>query len=177
MLTTTLKDIRAQSPCPDGWEELLKHLGKTGAEAKTDETPLGFDVILESNGLDDALWCLRALPESMDNECRLLACDFAEPALKYITTGDDRPAKAIAMARRFAMGHATKEELAAAGAAAWEAVRAAAEAATAAAWAAGAAARAAAWAAAWAAGDAAGAAGDAAWAAQAEIFKAWIAKF
>ncbi len=180
MLTTTLNDIRAKSPCEDGWQKLLKHIGKT----KADDEPIGFDAILESNGLDDALWCIRALPESMDNDCRLLACDFAEPALKYITNGDERPAKAIWTARQFAIGEATQEELAAVRDAAWAAgaagaARDAAEAAArAAAWAAGAA-----WAAARAAAraaeaaGAAGAAGAAAWDAQETIFKTWIEKF
>ena len=110
MLTTTLNDIRKHSPCRDGREKLLAHLGKT----KADDEVLGFDVILKSNGLEDALWCLRALPESMDNECRLLACNFAEPALKYITNGDERSAAAIWTSRQFARGEATQEELTAA---------------------------------------------------------------
>jgi len=114
MLTTTLKDIRAKLPCQDGWETLIEHLGKTSAEAKVDETPLGFDVILESNGLGDALWCLRALPKSMDSECRLLACDFSESVLKYVKDGDESPAKAIAAARLYAAGKASLEDLSAA---------------------------------------------------------------
>jgi len=103
---------------------------------------------------------------------------------------DNRPRKAIEIARRFANGEATKNELAAAraaawaaaGAAAWAAARAAAwDAAEAAAWAAawdaaGAAAWAAAGAAAWAAAGAAAwnAAGDAARGAQASRLAAFL---
>ena len=53
--TTTLNEIRACKPCEDGWQKLLKHLGKT----KADDDPLEILTVLESNGLDDALWCLR----------------------------------------------------------------------------------------------------------------------
>ena len=53
--TTTLNEIRAQQPCKGGWENLLSTLGKT----KADDEPLSLLTILNSNGLDDALWCLR----------------------------------------------------------------------------------------------------------------------
>ena len=52
--TTTLNAIRAVSPCHDGWTKLLKHLGKTSA----DDEPLPLLTVLDSNGLDDALWVL-----------------------------------------------------------------------------------------------------------------------
>lgn len=55
-MKTTLNAIRATHPCEEGWAVLLKHLGKT----KADDEPLDFLTILESNGPDDALWCLRA---------------------------------------------------------------------------------------------------------------------
>ena len=88
------------------------------------------------------------------NECtaRLFACDCAERVV-HLCGDDDRPRNAIEVARRYANGKATDEELAAARAAAWAA--------------AGAAAWAAAWDAAWAAARAAArdAARDAAWAA------------
>ena len=165
MIYTTLNEIRKHHPCKDGWEKLLAHLGKT----KADDEPLSFGTILDSNGIDDALWCLRAL-DGMDGPIRELACDFAETAIKYVPEDEDRPRKAIETARRYARGEATDEELAAARAAraAWAASDAA--------WAAArAAASDAADAAARAALDAAGAAAwDAAWAAQKEIFIAWI---
>jgi hypothetical protein len=98
-----------------------------------------------------------------ERTARLFAADCAEMALpifeKY-RPNDDRPRKAIEVARRYANGEATDEERDAAWAAAWDAARAAArDAAGAAAGAAAraaardaarAAARAAAWAAAWA---------------------------
>ena len=152
MITTTLNKIRDHSPCQEGWGKLLKHLGKT----KADDEPLPFAVIVESNGLDDALWCCRTAPER-DREWRLFAVWCARRVQHLMTA--PRSVAALDVAERFARGEATVEELAAARAAA----RAAA----------GVAARAAAWdaagAAAWAAaGDAARAAagvaaGVAAW--------------
>ena len=135
---TTLNKIRACSPCTDGWTKLLKNLRKT----KPDDEPLKITSILDSNGLDDALWCLRAV-DGCQREMRLYAVDCAR-SVQHLTT-DPRSLAAIDVAERHADGVATDAEL--------EAARAAARAA---AWdAAWAAARAAAWAAAWAAARAA----------------------
>ena len=178
-MKTTLNQIREYSPCESGWKKLLTHLGKT----KADDESLSILTILESNGLDDAFWCLRAV-NGRDREIRLYAVWCARQ-VQHLNT-DPRVSACIDVAERFANGEATDEERAAARAAAGDAARAAAgdaagAAARAAAWAAAgdaawAAARAAAWDAAWAAaGDAArdaawAAAGDAAWAA------AWAAQ-
>jgi hypothetical protein len=149
-MKTTLNQIRDCGPCELGWRKLLKHLGKT----KSDDEPLSILTILESNGLDDALWCLRAV-KGRDREIRLYAVWCARQ-VQHINT-DPRVSACIDVAERFANGEATDEERAAAGDAAWDAAGAAAgdaarDAARAAAWAAaGDAARAAAWAAAWAA--------------------------
>jgi hypothetical protein len=93
---------------------------------------------------------------NVEREMRLFSCDVAEDVLPIFEAEypeDKRPQQAIETARRYADGLATKEELAAAREAAWEAAWAAARAAAReAAWAA---AGAAAWAAAWAAARAA----------------------
>ena len=100
---------------------------------------------------------------------RLFACDCAERVLAVYEKeypDDRRPRHAIEVARSYAHGNATDEELAAAGAAARYAGAAARYAARAAGWAAGDAAWDAARDAGWAAGDAAWAAAwDAGWAA------------
>jgi hypothetical protein len=151
-ITLTLNDIRKHSPCHEGWTKLLKHLGKTKAE----DEPLNLLTVLDSNGLDDTLWCFQCLDESYDNWARLVVCDLVEPALQH--TDDPRPFEAIKCAREFALGNASRGQLNAASATAWDAAR---DAASATAWdAARAAARAAAWDAAWA--DAWDAARDAA---------------
>ena len=129
---------------------LLYYLGKTEA----DDAPLSLLTILASNGLDDALWALRAV-DGYDREIRLLACDFAEhvlPIWEAQYPDDNRPRTCIETARRYADGgEATREELTAAAAAGWSAVRDARDAVR----------------------DAASAAGDAAWAAAGDA--AWDA--
>lgn len=160
-MKTTLNKIRSHYPCADGWKKLLKHLGKT----KADDEPLDLLAVLDSNGLDDALWCFRAV-DGHDREMRLFGVWCARKVQHLMT--DLRSIDALNFAERFANGKATVKELNTARAAA-RAARAAAGAAEDAAWAAEGAAGAVAWAAAgaaWAAGDAARAAGDAAWAAQ-----------
>lgn len=57
MFYTSLNKIWAQGPCNRGWETLLNYLGKTEA----DDEPLSFHSILQSNGLDDAIWALQSI--------------------------------------------------------------------------------------------------------------------
>lgn len=125
-MKTTLNKIRAHSPCDSGWKRLLKNLGKT----KADDEPLALTAILESNGLDDALWCLRAV-EGHKREMRLFAVECARSVQHLMT--DKRSLDALDVAERYANGQATQAELAAAYAAAayaaWSAARAAARAA------------------------------------------------
>ena len=166
-MKTTLNQIRAKSPCQSGWTKLLAYLGKT----KADDEPISIATILDSNGLDDALWCLQAV-KGRDREIRLFGVWCARQVQHLMT--DPRSIAALDVSERFANCNATQEELDAARDAAWAAARDASDAARAAsdaAWAArnaaSAAARDAASDAAWAAaGDAAGDASAAAWADQ-----------
>ena len=116
MITTTLNDIRARRPCTDGWQKLLAHLGKTTA----DDEPLPLVTVLDSNGLDDALWCLLTRPD-LSNLWRLYAVWCARQVQHLMT--DQRSHDALDVAERHAHGSATDDELAAAGAAAWAAAR------------------------------------------------------
>lgn len=98
MITTTLQEIRQYSPCADGWKKLLLHLGKTTA----DNEPLPLITILKSNGLDDAIWCLRTLSSEHRDRIVQFACDCAESVLPLFEAkcpGDLRPRKAIQAAR------------------------------------------------------------------------------
>jgi hypothetical protein len=183
-MKTTLNKIREHSPCASGWTKLLATLNKT----KSDDEPVSFITILESNGLDDALWCLRSAPE-YNRDSRLFAVWCARQVQHLIR--DEISLGVLDVAERHADGLATDDDLAAALAAAgdasgdaedaawaaedaawdardaaWAAARAAEDAARDAEAAAWAAARDAAWAAARDAEDAAWAAEDAAWAAE-----------
>lgn len=108
-MKTTLNGIRACHPCEDGWEKLLKHLGKT----KADDEPLDLLTVLESNGIADALWCLRAVDQKYDKVIRKLACDYAlavahlwdmpEVVRTYLTTQDESLRAAARAAARAAV--------------------------------------------------------------------------
>jgi hypothetical protein len=106
-MKTTLNKIRAHSPCASGWARLLKNLGKTCA----DDEPLAITTILDSNGVDDALWCLRAV-DGHQKEMRLYAVDCARSVQHLMK--DARSVAAIDVAERHAHGLATDSELAAA---------------------------------------------------------------
>jgi hypothetical protein len=116
-VNTTLNKIRVHAPCTDGWKKLLSHLGKTQA----DDVPLSIITILDSNGLDDALWCLRAV-ECHDREIRLYAVWCARQVQHLMT--DPRSIAALDVAERFANGEASQQELYAAWATAGDAARA-----------------------------------------------------
>ena len=158
---TTLNKIRSHGPCVSGWAKLLRHLGKTQA----DDEPLALTTILDSNGLDDALWCLRAC-DDIEKQARLYAVWCARQMQHLLT--DPRSLAALDVAERYANGEATDAELAAAEAAARDAARDVAGAvAESVAWAV-------AWAAARAAGAAAGAARAASWAAAGAVARAAV---
>ena len=149
MLNTTFAKLHEHGACPEGYQKLARSLGGVNKYGKDTLIPL--DKIIESNGLQDTIWTLRATTESSENLIIEFACQCAEHVLHFYTDkypDDKRPQLAIEAAR---VCITDKSEAAwdAAGAA-WAAARAA--------WAA---ARAAAWAAARAAGDAAWAAGAA----------------
>jgi len=162
-MKTTLNKIKSFGPCEGGWKKLLNYLGKTEA----DDQELTVRTILDSNGLQDAIWSLRAV-KGHDREIRLFAADCAESVLRLFENkypNDDIPRKAIQAARDYANGLIDV--------AAMDAARDAARAA----------ARAAAWAAAWAATrDAARAAAwaaamDAAWGTEREKQKELLLKY
>lgn len=101
---TTLNRIHVHRPPTRMWEKLLRNLGKTEA----DDQPLSFVAILDSNGLDDALWCCRAEPQHA-SLWRHFAVDCAE-AVQHLVP-DERSWHALEVARRHAEGKATDVEL------------------------------------------------------------------
>ena len=103
--TTTLAAIRAASPCESGWKKLLAALGKT----KADSEPLDLLTVLNSNGLDDALWVMSfAMPD--DRLARHFQAWCAEQVLhifEAVRPDDHRVRDQIEMLRR---DDATKAE-------------------------------------------------------------------
>lgn len=103
-MKTTLNKILKSNICKTRYEELLKKLGKI----KADDSPIEILTIFNLNGLDDALWCLRAV-DGYEKEMRLFAVWCARRAQKNIK--DARSIAAINIAEKFANGQASRIEL------------------------------------------------------------------
>ena len=58
-LTTTLKLLREHHACQPRYDHLVAALGN----GWQDDAPIPLERILDTNGLDDALWALRTLPD------------------------------------------------------------------------------------------------------------------
>jgi len=97
-----LEDIRDKHPCESGWKKLIRSLdGRT-------EGNVSLSHILDSNGIEDAVWCLRVLPYR--DQC-LFRADVAE--LTVHLCDDLRPQVAIVAIRVWHAGDISDESLAA----------------------------------------------------------------
>lgn len=104
MIYTTLNRISSHSPSADFWTKLLKNLDKTQA----DDDPLPLLTVLESNGLDDAIWAIRAI----DNPQQLagkFALQCAKEAQHLMT--DRRSIAALNALEQCLNGAATIDEI------------------------------------------------------------------
>jgi hypothetical protein len=104
VIYTTLNRIRSRGPCASGWGKLLYQLGKT----KADDEPMPLATVLDSNGLDDCLWCFRAEPQHA-SIWRLLAVHYARQAQHLMK--DKRSIRALGVAEKHARGEASDKEL------------------------------------------------------------------
>lgn len=104
MLSTTLNKIYSLSPNDYKWMELLNYLRKT----QPDDEALNFHNILESSGLNFALWCCQSLPEH-DKHWRLYAVWCARQVKHLMTV--EQSVSALNVAERYANGQATQEEM------------------------------------------------------------------
>ena len=108
MKTTTLNKIRSHNPCKQSYVLLLKSLNKT----KPDDEPLSFRHILDTIGIQDAVWCLRTLQYK---EFCLFSADVAETVLHIFEEqypGDSGPREAVEAIRKFHFGEITEDQLA-----------------------------------------------------------------
>jgi len=117
-METTLNKIREKSLCASRLVKLMSALGKTIA----DDEPISLRYIVESNGIVDALLCLRAV-DGYDREKRLYAVFCANSVADRLT--DARSKDAIAIAYKYANGLASRNDLAASASAAYAASAAA----------------------------------------------------
>ncbi|QZI93141.1 hypothetical protein SIPHO049v1_p0016 [Vibrio phage PS14A.1] len=118
MITITLNQIKSENHLIEGWKKVLKANG--GASADIDK-PFPMSSILDSNGLDDTIWCMRCLPEHAELWIEF-ACwcalqniglikpycsdDSYEMIVKYLTTRDESLRKGASSAA-YAVADAT----------------------------------------------------------------------
>ena len=133
--TVTLAALRKQGACLSGYNKVVRALqGKpfTDEDAKrvtyirfAHKEPIPITFILNSNGIEDALWSLRCIENAdRDRDIRLFGVWCARQVEHLMT--DKRSKAALDVAERHASGKATDDELAAAWAAARDAAWAAA---------------------------------------------------
>ena len=107
---TTLHEIRENSPCEEGWQLLLATLGKTRA----DKQKLSYAAILDSNGIEDAVWCLNTHDDF--KKVRLFVCDMVQEMLNWMQDKQKQklPAEwqaALAAGRAYAKDELHAEDL------------------------------------------------------------------
>jgi len=112
MLTTTLKKLREYRACENRYDHLVEALG----DEYGDDTPLSVSRILDTNGVSDALWALRACDMSQGdkNAVYLLACDYAEHVLHIFEDkypDNPHPRAAIEARRAWVKGGISDSEL------------------------------------------------------------------
>lgn len=104
---TTIAAIRNHSPCAEGW----RNAKRLNANSHPSDTLIPIRVVLSAVGLDDALWCLRAV-EGHEKELRLFAASLARDVQHLMM--DPQSHRAIDTAERYARGLAPEVELVAA---------------------------------------------------------------
>ena len=105
-MKTTLNKLKLKGACKEGYAKLSEFLG--GARNYGKDKDINLLTILESNGIEDTLWCFRVV-EGFDKEKRLFAVSCARQIQHLLK--DDRSINAINVAEKFAKGEATSEEL------------------------------------------------------------------
>lgn len=112
-ICVTLNAINIGQMPAGGGARLLAHLGKT----RSDDEPLPLVTILNSNGMEDAMWALRVV-KGEDARIRRFAVWCARQVQHLMA--DPRSVDALTVAERYADGMATDDELQAANLAAWK---------------------------------------------------------
>ncbi len=103
MYYTTLNKIREHHPCRKGWRKLLKYLNKN----QVYEELLSLKVILDSNGVEDAIWALRTIDDQ--GLVQLFAVRCVRQVQHLLI--DERSIHALDVSERSAIGEASDEEL------------------------------------------------------------------
>jgi hypothetical protein len=109
-LTTTLNLCKQNNACRTGYDTLVAFLGPDYGMDK----PINLVTILESNGIKDTIWALRATKQDSKYISRMFAADCAESVLHYYEDkypNDNRVRKCIQAARDYAEGKISLKEL------------------------------------------------------------------
>lgn len=116
VLSTSFALLHEADACKNRYVHLAKALGGITAYGK--DTPIPLTLVLETNGLNDALWAFWAVqPEQRklsQRVARLFATDCLERVLHLYERecpNDARPRKAIEAMREFARGELPIEQL------------------------------------------------------------------
>ncbi len=134
MLHTTFEAIRSHGFSDSGYRKLAKSLGDIKAYGR--DTPIPLTTIVKSNGIADALWCLRAVQPSNEIDrvlSRFLVAILSDPdhgCLSRLKPSDDQQRSAIGAVvdlhkRRLEGKPVGREEWGTARGAAWDAAHAA----------------------------------------------------
>ena len=87
-LTTTFNKLKLAGACgqergsKQGYDKLAQHLGGVSGYGKN--TPISLAVIAQSNGLDDALWCLQATCEDFETVVRPFLGSYLADLLDHL---------------------------------------------------------------------------------------------
>ena len=97
MLPTTFKLLAEAGACGQregsgkGYDRLARYLG--GVSEYGEDTPISLAVVARSNGLADALWCLRATREDFETVVRLFLRLYLADVLEHLGLEVDLPPK------------------------------------------------------------------------------------
>ena len=93
ILTTTLNLLKEKHACKEGYEKLIRSLGINYSKDKS----INLLTILESNDLDDMLWCLRAVEQDISEVIKFaaIAAEKVLPIFEAKYPDDKRPRKAV----------------------------------------------------------------------------------
>ena len=124
----TLKQLRENKACVSGYNKVVSTLKGIEYDCNREtyirfkhDAPISLVSILESNGIEDTLWCLRVNDAEWARDSRLFAVWCARQVQHLMN--DERSINALDVAEKFANGEATQDDLVAARDAAWDAAR------------------------------------------------------
>jgi hypothetical protein len=106
-MKTTFRKIKDCKPCENGWEKLISYYKPSSLDEE-----ISIKEIIKSNGLDDAIWALRAVDDT--EALTLLSIDLAESVLHIYEKrfpGDMRVCDCIDACKKYIRGEISVKEL------------------------------------------------------------------